>query len=64
MHTYLTEIITEDGTIWCGPDVRALTPGLAKQYLNNNSMGYAKVIGELICKVDKDGNINTQNILQ
>ncbi len=56
MNTYLTELtaIGPDGEQhkYCGPDVEAITWGMAELYCKENGMEYLRVIGELVVSFD------------
>jgi hypothetical protein len=58
MKIWLTEILAIDpnnperGLVkWCGPDIKALTEQHAKEYCQNNGLGYCRVIGELVMEI-------------
>jgi hypothetical protein len=56
MKKWLTELRAIDpGTgelkTWCGPDIEAPTATLAREYCDNNGLGYLTVIGELLVEI-------------
>ena len=57
MFIFLTEVITEDGTVWAGDNVEAISYGHADFILESTGRGYMKVVGILQRLEDEDGVI-------
>jgi len=36
---------------WCGPHVKAISPQMARDYCDNNGLGYLKIEGELVAEI-------------
>lgn len=63
MKAFATEIIAicpKSGDLlkWCGCTVYAPSWEAAEQWLNNNGMGYCKVVGELVQHEEYVFNLN------
>jgi len=64
MRTYVTEITArhpKTGKIerWYGPEIQALTPGLAQKYCDTNGLSYCKVVGEKLGEYIENDLIHT-----
>lgn len=62
MRTFLTEVVTYDIEtekieVWAGPEIKEISLELAELYLEENGLGYCKIIGEKIANVDGEGDI-------
>lgn len=57
--TELRAIDPNDGELktWQGPDIDAVSFDDARQYCDNNGLGYLKVVGLLVAEVELDGTI-------
>lgn len=56
MKTYLTEIkaicpITGELSTFAGPEIEAVSFGMAEIYCQENGLGYCRVTGELMAKI-------------
>ena len=42
---------------YCGPNIKAISPLLAREFCDNNGFGYCEIIGELVAEIPiiKDG---------
>lgn len=62
MKLWCTEILAKDpftGQIkkWCGPEVPGINHADAERYCQDNSLGYCKVVGELVAEIPcKEGS--------
>jgi len=45
---YCTEIITLDGTVWCGDSIVAVSKEHARHILDSTGRGYMKLTGDLL----------------
>ncbi len=68
MRIFLTEIQAidpKDGQmkVWAGPNIEAISKKDAIKRLNDNGLGYCKVIGVLVAEMNEDltGYIDYQN---
>lgn len=55
LRTYITEVKAIDPSnpagglrIWSGPNIQAISWGMAEKYLQENKLGYCKIVGELV----------------
>lgn len=44
---------TNEMKLWCGPNIPAPTPKLAREYCDNNGLRYCKIEGELVAEIDE-----------
>ena len=60
MNTYITEIqaLDEYGNIqkWAGPKIKAGSFEEAKQYCDDNGLGYCRIVGEFLFESDHSEN--------
>ena len=48
---------------WAGPEINAISWSLAEQYLQNNGLGYCKIVGVLHSELPEDGEgLNNETI--
>ena len=48
---------------WAGPEINAISWSLAEQYLQNNGLGYCKIVGVLHSEFPEDGEgLNNETI--
>ena len=61
--TELRAIDPLDGELktWCGPYINAISFSDARQYCDNNGLGYLVVTGVLVAEVESDGTIINHN---
>ena len=43
---------------FCGPNIEAISPGMARLYCQENGLGFCHVIGEIVSVIPCDENYN------
>lgn len=51
--TKIRALDPEDGEMktWCGPNIEAISWGMAKQYCDLNGLGYCEIDGQLVSEI-------------